>query len=127
MPSFSSSAMCLSRAMGSRPVQPAITAWSIGKVNGTVAPSASTTVKVRSNMERALHAGGQFEDAAIRAAGRGQHQADRHFAVAVRRQRDRATVDRVDQGAIAKRAQILNRERLVVGEIGNLWRGIGGG
>ena len=34
MPSASSSAICLSRATGSRPVQPAITAWLIARVSG---------------------------------------------------------------------------------------------
>ena len=38
MPIASSSAMCLSRATGSRPVQPAMTAWSIGSVSGVAAP-----------------------------------------------------------------------------------------
>src|SRR4051794_28094439 len=109
MPIASSSAICLSRATGSRPVQPAITAASIDIVNGVGAPP-SITVKVRSYTDRALHRGGQFEDAAVGAAGRGQHETDRHLALAMRRQRDGAAIDHVDQGAVAQGAQVRGGE-----------------
>src|ERR1700742_931885 len=115
MPSASSSTMCLSRATGSRPVQPAMTTWSIGMVSGVGAPL-SRTVKVRSNTDGALHSGGGLEDTAIRNAGSSQHQPDRHLAVAMRRQRDRAAVDHVDQGAVAQGSQVLHGECLVVGK-----------
>ena len=118
MPIASSSAMCLSRATGSRPVQPAMTTWSIASVSGVVVPWAST-VKVRSNTDYGLHAGSKFEDAAVRSARGREHQPDRHVALAMRRQRDGAAVDHVDQRAIAQRAQVLPGERLVVGEIGD--------
>src|ERR1041384_1535592 len=113
MPIASSSAMCLSRATGSRPVQPAMTAWSIASVSGVNAPL-SSTLKVRSNTDDILHSGGQFENTAIRSARRGQHQPDRHLALAMRRQRNRAAVEHVDQRAIAQRTQILRGEGLVV-------------
>src|SRR5436190_21705695 len=100
MPIASSSAMCLSRATGSRPVQPAITAASIDSVSGVGAPP-SITVKVRSYTDRALHRGSHLEDAAIGASGRGDHESDRHLALAMRGQRDGAAVDHVDQGAVA--------------------------
>src|SRR6516165_10101030 len=119
MPTASSSAMCLSRATGSRPVQPAITAWSIGSVNGVVVSWASM-VKIRSNTDHGLHASGEFENAAIRSAGRCQHQADRNLAFAVRGQRDCAAVDHVDQAAIAQRTQVCRGKGLVVGEIRDL-------
>src|SRR6185295_4021765 len=113
MPIASSSAICLSRATGSRPVQPAITAWSIDMVKGVGAPL-SITVKVRSYTDRALHSRRKLEDAAVRAAGGGEHEADRYFAVAMRRQRDRAAVDHVDQRAVAQRAQIFGGKHFVV-------------
>src|SRR5215212_6892437 len=96
MPMASSSAMCLSRATGSRPVHPAITAWSIGKVSGVVVSWASM-VNVRSNTDDSLHSGREFEDVAVRAACSGQHQPDRDFPFAVTRYRNRAAVDHVDQ------------------------------
>src|SRR5512139_3801474 len=99
MPMASSSAICLSRATGSRPVQPAMTAWSMASVSGVEAPL-SSTVKVRSSTNDVLHSGGQFEDAAVRSAGGGEHQSDRHFAFAMRRQRDRTAVEHVDQRAV---------------------------
>src|SRR3954471_188422 len=111
MPIASSSAICLSRATGSRPVQPAMTAWSIDIVSG-VAASLSITVKVRSYTDRALHRGGQFEDAAVRTAGRSQHEADRHLPLAMRGQRNRAAVDHVDERAVAQGTQIRCRKRL---------------
>src|SRR5690242_3086781 len=114
--------MCLSRATGSRPVQPAMTAWSIDMVSGVAAPS-SITMKVRSYTDRALHRGSEFKDAAVEAAGGSQHKADRHFVFAMRRQRDGAAVDHVDERAVAQAAQILRGEGLVViGEIGNARR-----
>src|SRR5690349_18718088 len=97
--------MCLSRATGSRPVQPAMTASSIDIVSGVAAPS-SITVKVRSYTDRALHGGGKLEDAAVGAAGGCQHEADRHIAVAMRWQLDGATVDHVDQGAVSQATQV---------------------
>src|SRR5690349_14192780 len=103
MPIASSSAMCLSRATGSRPVQPAMTALSIASVSGVPAPL-SSTVKVKSNTDDVLHSGGQFENAAVRAACRRKHQPDGHLAVAMRRQRDRAAVEHVDQRAVAEGA-----------------------
>src|SRR5690348_5821774 len=106
MPTASSSAICLSRATGSRPVQPAMTAWSIDIVSGVAAPLSITT-KVRSYTDRALHRGSQFKDAAVGAAGRSQHEADRHLAFAMRGQRNRAAVDHVDERAVAQAAQIL--------------------
>src|SRR5215831_1775885 len=99
MPIASSSAMCLSRATTSRPVQPAMTALSIASVSGVVASWAST-VKVKSNTDHGLHAGSKLENAAVGAARAGQHQADWNFALAMGGQRDRATVDHIDQGAI---------------------------
>src|SRR2546430_17206055 len=116
MPIASSSAMCLSRATGSRPVQPAITAWSIASVSGVNIPL-SSTLKVRSNTDDVLHSGSQFKDKAVRSAGRCEHQPDRNVAFAMRRQRDRAAVEHVDQRAVAQRAQILRGEGLVVSEI----------
>src|SRR5213595_3280291 len=100
MPTASSSAMCLSRATGSRPVQPAMTIWLIASVSGVVVSWAST-VKVRSNTNYVLHAGSKLEDTAVRSARARQHQADRNVALAMRGQRDGAAVDHVDQGAIA--------------------------
>src|SRR4051812_43474308 len=114
MPIASSSAMCLSRATGSRPVQPAITAWSMASVSGVGAPL-SITVKVRSYTDSALHSGGEFENAAVRSARCGEHQPDRHVALAMRRQRDRAAVDHVDQRAVAQGAQVLRGKGFVVG------------
>src|SRR6478735_11923730 len=105
MPIASSSAMCLSRATGSRPVQPAITALSIASVSGVGAPLFSM-VKVRSNTDDVLHSGSKFEDAAISSTRGSQHQPDRHLAFAVRGQRDRAAVEHVDQCAVAQRAQV---------------------
>src|SRR5690348_5804716 len=116
MPTASSSAMCLSRATGSRPVQPAMTIWSIASVSGVVVSCAST-VKVRSNTNNRLHAGSELENAAVGAARGRQHEADGHLALAMRRQRDGAAVDHVDQGAVAQRAEILGGECLVVSEI----------
>src|SRR6187402_1194842 len=113
MPISCSSAMCLSRATGSRPVQPAMTIWSIASVNGVVVSWAST-VKVRSNTNYGLHAGSKFKNTTVRSARSCKHQADRDVALAMRRQRDGAAVDHVDQGAIAQRAQVLGGERLVV-------------
>src|SRR5438477_5527186 len=97
--------MCLSRAAGSRPGQPAMTSWSIGTVNGVVVSCASM-VKVRSNTDDVLHARRQFEYPAICATRRGEHQSDRHLAFAMRRQRDRTAIDHVDQRAIAQRKDI---------------------
>src|ERR1700684_64868 len=116
MPIASSSAMCLSRATGSRPVQPAITARSIAKVNGVV-PSLVSMVKVRSNMDRSLHTRRQFEDAAIVTTRCAQHEADRRFAVTMARQRNGAAIHHVDQRGIAQRQQDGFRERMVIGEI----------
>src|SRR5262245_10633070 len=99
MPIYCSSLMCLSRATGSRPVQPAMTIWSIAKVSGVVVSWAST-VKVRSNTDDGLHTGSKFEDTAVRSARPCQHQADGNVALAMRRDRDGAAVDHVDQGAI---------------------------
>src|SRR5215213_6721780 len=121
MPITSSSAMCLSRATGSRPVQPAMTAWSIASVSGVNIPL-SSTLKVKSNTDDVLHCSGQFEDAAIRSACGGEHQPHGHIALAMRRDRDRAAVEHVDQRAVAQGAQILCGERLVIGEIGNSGR-----
>src|ERR1700693_2994246 len=105
MPIASSSAMCLSRATGSRPVHPAITAWSIGSVSGVVMPWASM-VNVRSNTDRVLHTGSKFENTAIRSAGCGEHQSDWRFPLAMAGQRDGAAVDHVDQRAVAQREQV---------------------
>src|SRR5690348_9965045 len=116
MPSASSSAICLSRATGSRPVQPAITAWSIDRVSGVAAPL-SITVKVRSYTDCALHRGGEFKHATVGAAGCRDHEPDRHLAIAMRGQRDGAAVNHVDQGAIAQATQVRCSKRLVVGEI----------
>src|SRR5882724_6047379 len=110
--------MCLSRATGSRPVQPAMTAWSIASVSGVGTPL-SSMVKVRSNTDDILHSGCEFEDAAIRPARGCEHQTDWHLAFAMRRQRDRAAIEHVDQRAIAQRPQVLRGECLVVGEIGD--------
>src|SRR5438128_1644032 len=118
MPSASSSAMCLSRATGSRPVQPAITACLISSVSGVATPL-SSTLKVRSNTDDGLHSGGKLEDTAIRTARGGEHQADRRLALAMRGQRDGAAVEHVDQRGIAQRAQILRGECLVIGEARN--------
>src|ERR1700759_3338758 len=98
--------MCLSRATGSRPVHPAITAWSIASVSGVVPPLLVSTVKVRSNMECGLHTGGKLEDAAGRATRRSQHEADRRVAVALAWHGDGAAVHHVDQRAIAQRQQV---------------------
>src|SRR5436189_2424897 len=119
MPIASSSAICLSHATGSRPVQPAITAWSIDMVNGVGAPL-SNTVKVMSYTDHVLHGGREFENAAVRPARCRQHEANRHLALAMRRQRDGAAVDHIDQGAVAQGAQVFDGKRLVVGyEIGD--------
>src|SRR5215813_8209821 len=118
MPSASSSAICLSRATGSRPVQPAITACSIDMVSGVSMPR-SSTLKVRSYTDHTLHRGGKFKNAAIGAAGGRQHEADRHLALPMRRQRNGAAVDHVDQRAIAQGTQIRGGKGLVVGEIGD--------
>src|SRR4051794_41875224 len=118
--------MCLSRATGSRPVQPAMTIWSIASVSRVVVSWAST-VKVRSNTNYGLHAGSKLEDTAVRSARARQHQADGNLAPPMRRQRDSATVDHVDQGAIAERPQGFPGERLVVGKIRKFWRRVGGG
>src|SRR3954469_11508760 len=116
MPISCSSLMCLSRATGSRPVQPAMTIWSIANVSGVVVSWAST-VKVRSNTNYGLHAGSKFKNTAGRATRPGKHPADGNVAPAMRRQRDGATVDHIDQGAIAQCAQIFPGERLVVGQV----------
>src|SRR5258707_5175503 len=121
MPMASSSAICLSRAIGSRPVQPAITAESIGSVSGVDAPL-SSMVKVRSNTDDAFHSGRQLKNPAIRSARGREHQPDRHLALAMGGERDRAAVERIDQGAVAQRAQIFFCKRLVVGEVGDFWR-----
>src|SRR3954465_8202123 len=121
MPIASSSAICLSRATGSRPVQPAITAWSIDMVKGVGAPR-SMMVKVRSYTDPTLHGGSQLKDAAVRATGSREHETDRHLAFAMPRQRDCAAVDDVDQRAVAQGAQVCGAKRLVVSEIGNAGR-----
>src|SRR3954467_2063424 len=118
--------MCLSRGTGSRPVQPAMTIWATASASGGGVSWAST-VKVRSNTNYGLHAGSKLEDTAVRSARARQHQADGNFALAMRRQRDGATVDHVDQGAIAERPQVFPGELLVVGEIGDFRRRVGGG
>src|SRR3954447_318490 len=110
--------MCLSRATGSRPVQPAMTIWSIASVSGVVVSWAST-VKVRSNTNYGLHAGSKFKDTTVRSARARQHQADGNLALAMRRQRDGAAVNQVDQAAIAQGADVLAAERLVIGKIGD--------
>src|SRR3954453_24119915 len=110
--------MCLSRATGSRPVQPAMTIWSIASVSGVVVSWASTG-KVRSNTNYGLHAGSKLEDTAVRSARARQHQADGNLALGRRRQRAGATIDHVDIGAIAERAQVFPGDLLVVGEIGD--------
>src|SRR4249920_4013738 len=102
MPIASNSAMCLSRATGSRPVHPAMTAFSIASVSGVVVPWAPM-VNVRSNTDHRLHCRRQFEDTAIRSAGGGEHESDRRFPLAVAGQRDRTAVDHVDERAVAKR------------------------
>jgi hypothetical protein len=81
-----------------------------------------STVGVRSNTDDVLHSGREFEGAAIRSARGGQHQADRDLAGAMRRQRDRAAVEHIDQRATAQGAQILECERFIVGGIGDDWR-----
>src|SRR3954451_22004103 len=126
MPISCSSLMCLSRATGSRPVQSAMTIWSIASVSGVVV-SWGSTVKVRSNTNYGLHARSKLEDTAVRSARARQHQADRNLALAMRRQRDGAAVDHVDQGAVAERPQVFPCERLVVGKIQNFRRRVGGG
>src|SRR5260370_21139281 len=126
MPIASSSAMCLSRVTGSRPVQPAITAGSIGNVSGVVVSWASM-VKVRSNTDNVLHCGREFEDAAVRSACCRNHQPDWYLALAMAGQRNRAAVDHVDQRTIAQRQQVGFRESLVVGQVGDARRRIGGG
>src|SRR6478736_4668271 len=118
--------MCLSRATGSRPVQPAMTIWSIPSVSDAVVSWAST-VKVRSNTNYGLHAGSKLENTTVRSARARQHQADGNVTLAMRGQRDGAAVDHVDEGAIAERAQVFPGERLVIGKIGNLRRRVGGG
>src|SRR3954464_2746977 len=117
--------MCLSRATGSRPVQPAMTIWSIASVSGVVVSWAST-VNVRSNTNNRLHAGSKLENAAVGAARPRQHQADGNLALAMRGDRDGAAVDHVDQGAVAQRAHVLDSERLVVGKIRYSRRRVGG-
>src|SRR4051812_25050418 len=109
MPTASSSAMCLSRATGSRPVQPAMTIWSIASVSGVVVSRVST-VKVRSNTNYGLHAGSKLKDTTIGSTHACKHQADGDVALAMRRQRDGAAVDHVDQGAIAQRPHVLRGE-----------------
>src|SRR3954462_642672 len=126
MPMASSSSMCLSRAIASRPVQPAITIWSIASDSGVVVSWAST-VKVRSNTNYGLHAGSEFKDTTVGSARACKHQTGRNFALAMRGHRDGAAVNHVDQGAIAQRAQVFSRECLVVGEIGDLRRRVGRG
>src|ERR1700746_857420 len=126
MPSASSSAMCLSRATGSRPVQPAITSWSIASVSG-VGPLRASTVKVRSNTYQRLQGDGKFEDAPVGAAWCRQHEANRDLALAMGGQRDRAAVDQIDQRAVAQGPNVRRREGLVVGEIGDPRRGVGRG
>src|SRR5262249_26568182 len=116
MPIASSSAMCLSRATGSRPVQPAMKDWSMASVRGVEQPLASITLKVRSNTDRGLYSSGKLEDAAVGPTARGQHQADRHLALAMGGKRDRAAIDHVDQRAVAERAKVFDRKRLVVGK-----------
>src|SRR3954463_7313139 len=101
MPIASSSAMCLSRATGSRPVQPATTACSMRIVIGLAEPPAST-MNSRSTPDDIFNPGGQFKNTSVRTAGSRQHQTDRHLALAMRRQRNGAAVDHVDQGAIAQ-------------------------
>src|SRR4051794_11190980 len=118
MPIASSSAMCLSRATGSRPVQPAMTARSIGNVSGVVVSWASM-VNARSYTDHSLHCRRQFEDAAVRSACGCEHQPDRYLAVTMNRQRDCATVDHVDQGTVAQRQQVGLGERLIVLHVGN--------
>ena len=59
---------------------------------------------------------GDLQQLAVIAAGLCQHQADRDVAVAMRRQRDGAAVDHVDEGAIAQGPDVLAGEGLVVGE-----------
>src|SRR3984885_6699969 len=118
MPIASSSAMCLSRATGSRPVQPAMTARSIASVSGVVVPCAST-VNVRSNTDDILHSGRKFKDAAIRSAGCRQHQTDRGYALAMRGQRYGAAINHVDQRAVAQRQQVRLGKGLVVGKVGD--------
>src|SRR3954471_24330872 len=117
MPIASSSAMCLSRAPGSRPVEPAMTARSIGNVSGVVVPWASM-VNARSNTDHSLHCGRQFKDAAVRSAGCCEHQPDRHLALAMNGERNTAAVDHVDQGAVAQRQQVGLRKRLIVFHVG---------
>src|SRR4051794_6060026 len=117
--------MCLSRATESRPVQPAMTAWSIANVSGVVVSWAST-VKVRSNTNYGLRAGSKLEYTTVGSTRASQHQADGNVALTMCRQRDGTAVDHVDQGAIAQGAQVFRGERLVVGEIGDLRRGVGG-
>src|SRR3974390_2873654 len=113
--------MCLSRATGSRPVHPATTARLIRSVSGVVVPWASM-VNVRSYTDHTLHGCREFEYATIRSARRGEHQPDRRFALAMARYRDRATVDHVDQRAIAQRQQVRLGIGLVVGKISNARR-----
>src|SRR4051795_2465024 len=125
MPIASSSAMCSSRATGSRPVQPAITAWSIASVSGVGAPL-SSMVNVRSNTYNGLHSGGELYHPLVRSTWAGNHQADRHLALAMSRQRDRAAIDHVGQRAIAQAALVRHRERLVVSQIGDAGRSVGG-
>src|SRR4051812_50119201 len=89
--------MCLSRAPGSRPVQPAMTIWSIASVSGVVVSWAST-VKVRSNTNYGLHAGSKLEDTAVRTPPAPPHQAAGGLTLALRRQREGAAVGHVCQG-----------------------------
>src|SRR5436305_478187 len=113
MPIASSSAMCLSRATGSRPVQPAMTAESIGSVSGVVVSWASMT-NARSNTEYPFDCISHFKDAAVRAAHCGERQADRHLSLAMNRQRYTAAINHVGQRAIAQREQVGLGEGVVL-------------
>src|SRR5437016_5149296 len=67
MPIAASSTICLSRATGSRPVQPAMTACRIDSVSGVFLPFVSN-VKEISITDHSLHCSRQFENAAVRGA-----------------------------------------------------------
>src|SRR4030081_1202245 len=94
-------------------------------VSGVVVSWASM-VKVRSYTDDALHTGREFENAAIRATGGRQHQTDRHLPLAMTRERNGAAVDHVDQRAITQRPRVRLVEGLVVSEIRNPRRRVGG-
>jgi hypothetical protein len=106
MPSASSSAMCLSRATGSRPVQPAITAWSdrqrqrhatrLAVLNG----EGEFKHGWRSSMPAAKLKDAAVEPPADAASIRPTGTSPSRCA----RQRDRAAIERVDQRAVAQRA-----------------------